>query len=337
MGAPTVYNWDDPGAPEWLSTVDGPYEVLKACLVDGYPGKAGAGWSVVYDDWIGSGNFSIANAAQSGVLGLWHPRTSVTQYAPVLYVADGMLSANQPINGRSGGVDISDTAVLGLTNTSLHNVYAKGAASKRWVLVANESFALLITAGANGSAVVQVSDPVFSQLVASSSAVVLIGFGALRASNGTGGGEAALLGNFCVFGGGSYNSNLSYMLSSMRLPDMSISPLTYRNGLMTPLNLSTNSPCPQVIHVSQIIEVLLYSSDSSNSSEGAYQLGRVPGLLAFRDIGRIGSQQKLDDNHLGGTTWKDVQTLSGRSCLFGYLYPHGSIVPAVVSLDAGDW
>lgn len=59
----TIYRWDDPGAPqitnktqaEWLA-------MLKACLVDGYGDKQGAGWSVAFED-IGLNKLVLKNSA----------------------------------------------------------------------------------------------------------------------------------------------------------------------------------------------------------------------------------------------------------------------------------
>lgn len=52
MGLPvTVYRWDDAGAPQLTNSK--PSEIiaiLKKCLVDGYGTKAGAGWSVAFED-----------------------------------------------------------------------------------------------------------------------------------------------------------------------------------------------------------------------------------------------------------------------------------------------
>ncbi|WP_445945935.1 hypothetical protein [Shewanella sp.] len=53
MGLPvTVYRWDDAGAPQLTKGIK-PSEfidVLKKCLVTGYGSKAGAGWSVAFED-----------------------------------------------------------------------------------------------------------------------------------------------------------------------------------------------------------------------------------------------------------------------------------------------
>lgn len=50
MTAPTIYTFDDPDGPGYQVHVLHWLRILKACLVDGYPGKPAAGWSLVYDD-----------------------------------------------------------------------------------------------------------------------------------------------------------------------------------------------------------------------------------------------------------------------------------------------
>lgn len=48
MGAPTVYRWDDPGAPVLSGTAGALTEVLDRCLVLGYGSKVPAGWEIVF-------------------------------------------------------------------------------------------------------------------------------------------------------------------------------------------------------------------------------------------------------------------------------------------------
>ena len=50
MAVPTVYRWDDAEAPVLCGVKGSMAEVLKACLVDGYTGKAGAGWQMEFQN-----------------------------------------------------------------------------------------------------------------------------------------------------------------------------------------------------------------------------------------------------------------------------------------------
>ncbi|HBS41283.1 MAG TPA: hypothetical protein DEA26_01285 [Oceanospirillales bacterium] len=98
--APIRYAYDDAGAPVLSDVTDCLYQILKACLVDGYGGKSAAGWSVVYDDWSGSGVFTITNALQTFVLGL--KKFSGSIYGPGIFICEAMINASTPVNARSG-------------------------------------------------------------------------------------------------------------------------------------------------------------------------------------------------------------------------------------------
>ncbi len=77
MSAPTLYRSTDAGItwPPASFTGAAPpytyilpiYEILKACLVEGYPGQTAAGWSMLYDDIITgtAPRFALQNAAKS--------------------------------------------------------------------------------------------------------------------------------------------------------------------------------------------------------------------------------------------------------------------------------
>ncbi len=49
MAAPTLYKWDDPGAPQLDGSKGCILNVIVKCLVEGYGTKAGAGWEMVID------------------------------------------------------------------------------------------------------------------------------------------------------------------------------------------------------------------------------------------------------------------------------------------------
>ncbi|AUR84131.1 hypothetical protein NVP1049O_22 [Vibrio phage 1.049.O._10N.286.54.B5] len=51
MTTPTVYKWDDDGAPQLVNrTPSEMLAVIKACLVDGYGAKSGLGWTLEFED-----------------------------------------------------------------------------------------------------------------------------------------------------------------------------------------------------------------------------------------------------------------------------------------------
>ena len=77
--AVTIYRWDDPGAPQFSSNMPNTIEyinVFKACLVDGYGTKAGAGWTVA-EDLTADAKPSMAfrNAGSGGVTRVFNDGT----------------------------------------------------------------------------------------------------------------------------------------------------------------------------------------------------------------------------------------------------------------------
>lgn len=70
----TVYRWDDASAPQITNDSRKPSDVMKimkACLVDGYGSKPGAGWSVVEDQIAAAAPYaSFRNAGTGGVVAI---------------------------------------------------------------------------------------------------------------------------------------------------------------------------------------------------------------------------------------------------------------------------
>lgn len=191
MGAPTVYYSDDAGAPVLTNGQDAFYQVVKACLIDGYGSKAAAGWSVVYDDWAASGHASFTNAGQSGVLGL--VRATTTDYPPFMYVAEAMIDAQTAVNARSGEraiTDITTDFVEGSSEVTQRPVNYR-THYPYWCVVANENFAWVWMSN---------SDTLFTTVI-SQSVVSVVGFGAVRNFRGLGSVATPQLGNFVIFGG----------------------------------------------------------------------------------------------------------------------------------------
>jgi len=197
MTAPTIYYSDDAGAPVLTNGQDAFYQVLKACLIDGYGSKAAAGWSVVYDDWAASGHASFTNAGQSGVLGL--VRATTTDYPPFMYVAEAMIDAQTAVNARSGEraiADITTDFVEGSSEVTQRPVSYKSH-YPYWCVVANENFAWVWMS--SGSTLLTTG--------LSSLAYSVVGFGAIRHFRGLGDISSPTLGNFSIFGG----TNTNYM------------------------------------------------------------------------------------------------------------------------------
>ena len=134
--AVTVYRWDDPGAPVLSNPSAGSLiGVLDACLVDGYTGKTGAGWTKAF-----SGTNLAAYRQGAGSM-------------CYLRVDDGTGSFKVKMRGYESMTDI-DTGVNAFpTTTQLANgVYAAigtsvTAANKPWIVLAdNKRFYLWVGA-----------------------------------------------------------------------------------------------------------------------------------------------------------------------------------------------
>ncbi|WP_010490778.1 hypothetical protein [Pseudomonas sp. S9] len=71
---PTQYSWSDASGPgamgAYANFAANMIAVLKACLVTGYPGKPGAGWSVIYET---ANVLYLQNANQSGIVAFYFP------------------------------------------------------------------------------------------------------------------------------------------------------------------------------------------------------------------------------------------------------------------------
>lgn len=184
--SPTIYSYDDPGAPVITPGADSFYQIMRACLIDGYGSKAAAGWSVVYDDWATNGVLTITNALQTGILGL--KRFDEVSFGPGLFVCEAMIDSVTPVNARSGYNEL--TTLDDLTDTSgYQRAQFSSAPHEKWVVIANENTALFW----NGS-----DDALFSAQNQSNGGVSFLCFGAMQNDMGL---NDADLGNFAIIGG----------------------------------------------------------------------------------------------------------------------------------------
>lgn len=188
-----VYRSSDAGAPVWAE--DGPsglISVLKGCLVTGYGTKPAAGWAVLFDAWQEQGFFSLTNGPRSGALGLMK-RLSYNE----LFVANGMLSATEPINGVSAGVAFESWATRG--SNSLHNIPFAKLANRQWVMLATASTAMLFVQTNAGVSLYQ-SHPVYAA-PRNESYMACLFFGALHSARGLGRASSPFPGNFVAWTG----------------------------------------------------------------------------------------------------------------------------------------
>lgn len=193
MGAPTVYYYDDPGAPVLTNIQDAFYQILMACLVNGYGSKPAAGWSVVHDQWAAHGHASFTNNTESGVLGL--VRNTTANFGPYLYIAEAMVDYQTAVSARSGMRSNINPATLA-TASLQGRQRAHGPAWQRWVCVADDQGAWLFF----GDSDARLFDNLYGGQLSSSSYRPLY-LGAFDSFFGGGGRIAAQLGNFIIVGG----------------------------------------------------------------------------------------------------------------------------------------
>lgn len=141
-----AYHWDDPGAPELPSAssqrfIDNLRIVLKACLVDGYGDKPGAGWTLGHDLPDG---FSLGNGRGWVNVVAGDNNTSV-----VVYIFEEITDFSTP---RASGVNMRSGMLSdGYPSDNLTKPRSDGftgtRSNKRWLVVADELTATIVFSG----------------------------------------------------------------------------------------------------------------------------------------------------------------------------------------------
>lgn len=344
MGAPTLYRYDDPGAPVFRAGRNGLRDILLGCLVNGYGDTNPAGWSVVYDDWENSGNISFVNDSESGILGLWHPGTSDNSNGPLMYAAEGMQSEFQPVNGRSGALSVSDLSTLTLSSAESGGghfaSYYRTTDGMRWVIVANENFAIVILERSyTGTGYLEGNPQAYFS--PQHSVPDLLAFGAIDTEYGLGSGADAVLGNFFVLGG-TFSRLLNYSVR-WTSGDIPITHLRYRDGgIVTSFRYATISPYAGLDYAPDEADVLgirawrLYLRATATGApfSGRDQYGRPPGLFGYDDIGRFRSNSECVKYAQNVDAWSGVVNIDGRDYVYGAV---GDSNPVFISLSGDDW
>lgn len=139
MGAvPTVYRWDDDGAPanpasnnsHDRSAVIG--QVLKACLVDGYGSKPAAGWAaydVVWPTSGSNGHIVFENADMTGVAD---------------FRMEGASARVDTVAGGWDGSQLVDPVPYRYTLSGSQTYIVTDARTVRWCLIANGRACVLV-------------------------------------------------------------------------------------------------------------------------------------------------------------------------------------------------
>ena len=339
MGAPTVYYYDDAGAPVLTSGNDAFYQIVKACLIDGYGDKAAAGWSWVYDDWAGTGNASLTNAAGSGVLGIHRADTSGRP--PFVYVCEGMVDAQTPVNARSGLSNVSGLSdFVEASGGDTLNATRTGSHWSQWCVIANDNFAMVFM-GQSGMFNAQAS------ALGGYSSVVA--FGAIASVRGAGSVSAPLAGNFLIIGGastdyvwrgytpslvgasvGNHSTAFYDMQGAVRQGDAGLLLWPFfqsvQDGVANGIGETDGSI--QVMDLNRAFVV--YTESITNPSRSGSQLGFIPGLYA---VSYACGQDDSLDRALTGADLRDIVSDGGKSYLKGRFYG----LVGLISLAAEDW
>jgi len=204
MSAPIYYSskdagvtWPAPAAAAggngYSKRYEAIYHILKTCLVDGYPGKPGAGWSMVFDEKAaGTGSrYALTNASKSGILLIdqdYYAHCHVT-------VCESLPDIDSPIAAWSHGYSPENQATGKAHWWRIHNSTSWGTDDSEFHLVANENACYLM----------MISKSAYRESYQSSSAAYYLPhmyFGAVTGPDSLGTITAPELGNFIVLGGG---------------------------------------------------------------------------------------------------------------------------------------
>lgn len=120
----TVYRWDDAGAPQNVNNTPSEIiEIFRACLVSGYGAKAGAGWTVAFED-AGVHKIAFQNDTTNGSGGfvqIWSNTGDDLATSSVVYRAAAGMSGldsfirngfTNVIKGNLGSSQIKDWMIV---------------------------------------------------------------------------------------------------------------------------------------------------------------------------------------------------------------------------------
>ncbi|PHS66374.1 MAG: hypothetical protein COB09_02625 [Thalassobium sp.] len=330
MTAPTIYKSSDPGAPAISSFNNAVYEVLRACLVDGYPGKAAAGWSAVYDEWSATGIATFKNAAESGILGI--VKELSTSYGTSLFIADAMVDATHAVNARSGKVVVSD-----LPNLPSHGAQTRMLRinmHQHWCVIGNENFFIVFFA--ISESVLYQSDSQFSWTDAN-----LLAAGSLRSLRGQGGISDAARGNFWLIGGYPGNNQASTSLQRDKftpLYDETGAPFSSDvSGYIHPLdllNINYGWQVSEPIVTMHFRQLEIFSVASSSLIQGGLKQVALMPMFLHNEWIDSSYARTIYGPMLTPDLLTTPFTVNGKNCV---LAPLASSDRIVISLDAADW
>lgn len=336
MTAPTIYRSDDPGAPDMSTNgKNGVYEILKACLVDGYSGKAAAGWSIVYDAWNTDGVCTFTNAGQSGVLGLAYNANGTV--GPLVFTASAMIDATTGVNVRSGDnvadiANLTDSSAAESGNCSVFG-FAGNNQCEYWCVIANEHFCCLWLS--------LYSDSLFSTSHDSSNYYKIqnVFFGSVESLSGLGSVSTSLSGNFIFQGAGRKNQNVYWGVDGVNqgcavtnTEGVMINEQAYAYVYPYCLGEATMGNNTDTHRRINLVPLAIYVAVGSQSTSNANQTCVVP--MLFSGVGMAKSHVYDVMSAQGRVSLTDVIDIDGKS----YFWAPLNFGEAVfISLDASDW
>jgi hypothetical protein len=200
---PTVYRWDDPGAPDLNAIMPTNndknklfiHTVLKACLVDGYGSKAAAGWTMPHEEIVSNGcRFVLTNTANSGSLlyeGGVFSGGSTDLRSNTVWACSEVESMDAPVDAWSHKTKYENRS--NGANGEFHKTgLYQGSTCNAWVVIANENTAIFVSGRSD------VEFNVNSTGAAAASIAAEFMFGSMHDGNGL---LNPVAGNFYIAGG----------------------------------------------------------------------------------------------------------------------------------------
>ncbi|MFG0381103.1 hypothetical protein ACF8C6_09080 [Pseudomonas sp. zbq_18] len=145
MATPTIYKSSDAGAP--YLTTEQAYTVLKECLVTGYGAKAGAGWTLAFDDPV---NKKAVFKNVHGDCALRVDASTNATYSTI-QVADDFSDIDTPIGALWHGAALLS---VGNYTTSTDRPWILFATDEFFIFYANNTASLTATTAAAASSTI---------------------------------------------------------------------------------------------------------------------------------------------------------------------------------------
>lgn len=326
---PRIYKYTDANAPAPTDRYSALYEILKACLVDGYGSQPAAGWSMVYDTWSTDGLATFTNAAQSGVLGIVaHTSNS---YGCAIFCADAMVDATSPVTARTTYQQITDvTALVNSSSNVQLSCYNTSSTWGQWVVVANENVAVVFLASSD---TYLFTSPSF---ISGQWLEVMI-FGSAQSLRGLGSISNASVGNFGFagrynsynvqsFDSGGYATWMSDESGAVVSGSLYSYLYPYGSGSGASWGYSSDDSIVEL----DLKPLEVWGSTSSGSSN-AKQLARWPMILTTEFFGTSG---RYYTDRLSTLPLSELITAAGKSC-YVVLLPENN--RALLSMELEDW